>query len=166
MLFYFMCDNGVAPEGFTKYKFEFYPYISVQAGMYGVSSASSNKDLAFQVLSACYSDPKTASLLYWGYEDADEWNRRTQFFSSVELDPITGFLPELSDEEFDAILRYSRKMDDLRSSLVVQDGRGGWYANPNYLYQLGYFFDHPPDYGDVFEVMNEQLKEWLDNNLE
>ena len=163
MLIYVNVDYEDGPEGFTRYRFSYNPYFSKYGGEYGVSAVSSHKELALQVLNACYSDPRLASLVHWGYEDPDGWNERTQYMNSIALHPITGFLPELSGDEFENIGKYISDIGHLRENLVEQDGRGGWYTNPNYLYQLGYFFDHPPDYGDLFEKVNEQLQEWLKN---
>ncbi|MBR6365718.1 MAG: hypothetical protein IKS10_06460 [Lachnospiraceae bacterium] len=163
MLIYVKVDYGDGPEGFTRYRFSYEPYFSHFGGEYGVSAVSSHKDLALQVLNACYSDPRLASLVHWGYEDPEGWNEVTQYMNSIALHTITGFLPELSGDEYDAVARYVSDIGHLRENLVEQDGRGGWYTNPNYLYQLGYFFDHPPDYGDLFEKVNEQLQEWLKN---
>lgn len=128
-------------------------------GQYGPSSHSTQIELVLQVLSACYSDPATASLINWRYEDVEGWNKRTESLRTGEPSPLLGYAPTLSEEQKENLFLYYNDLDNLTNSLFLQK-HGEWYLNPDYQKWLDDFFDNPKDYGDVFEVINEQYKNW------
>ena len=133
--------------------------INTKIGQYGPSSSSSQIDLVLQVLSACYSDPETASLINWRYEDVEGWKKRTESLRTGEPSPLLGFAPTLSEEQKVKLFLYYNDLGNLMNSLFLQK-HGEWYLNPDYQKYLDDFFGNPRDYGDVFEVINEQYKNW------
>ena len=55
-------------------------------------------------------------------------------------------------------------MNTLAARLKAVTNDGKLYANPEFPEYLEELFDHPPDYGDAINVMNEQLQEWIKNH--
>ena len=144
-------------EGYTQYILShdlFTTSISISAG---VMASSPYRDLAVQVLGVCYSDPKLASLVNWREEDEAAWREWTEYANTQGASPVTGFLPDLSDEEYKILLKQNEAVSELCSRLT-QMGKGDAY-----LEYLDTFFENPKDYGNVYEVINTQFKEWCEN---
>ena len=151
------------PEGFTEVLLApnlFCTYISPG---YGILAGSENADLAFQVLSACYSDPAMASLLASGYENAESWMEVTEYLNTMETSELTGFIPRLSDEQKQTVSAYVNDIYDLMLRMFQDQGEERT-LNPNYLSYVERFFANPHDYGDVFDELNAQLDEWFSGN--
>ena len=151
-------------EGFSVYRFNMSRPTVKLSGLFGINSSSSKKEMAFKILSACYSDPKIASLLYWGREDPEGWIAHTNYLNSQSPDAIAGFYPKLTQEQISAIFDYYNDMNTLAARLKAVTNGGKLYANPEFPEYLEELFDHPPDYGDAINVMNEQLQEWIKNH--
>lgn len=160
--FGFSGDGYATSEGFTEYVLAPELYLSSPgAGSYGVSAISEKKDLAFQVLVACYSDPKVASLLFWRMADEDRWNERTQFLKTCVSSPLSDFLPDITPEEFSKLQSYENDLRALINKLYL--GQAGSRAlNPNFPDVVDQFFSSPKDYGPILEKVNDQIQGWID----
>ena len=158
----FSGDGYDYPEGYTEYVLAPELYLSSPgSGSYGISAFSEKKDLAFQVLSACYSDPRIASLLFWRTADEDRWNERTQFLGMCDSSAFTGFIPDITPEEFLILQSYENDLRTLIESFYLKQGKS-YVLNPNFPDLVDQFFSSPHDYGSVMEKVNEQLQDWID----
>ena len=147
-------------EGFTEYVWT-EDLFTTSAGVgYGILASSPRKELALQVLSACYSDPQIASLLNWGKMDASEWNRRTENLKSCAPSILTGFLPDLSIEEKNAAIQYDDDLDVLCRKMYLYSNGERTGINPDYEAYLDQFFSNSRDYGNLFDDLNKQFAEW------
>ena len=134
-------------------------YETLAGGSYGVLKDSTHKDLAIQVLAACYSDPRIASLLTWRESDEEEWQEKTAYLKTCQASSFTGFVPALSKEQIALLDSYNDAVDSLVRS--IYDTRGNKpVLNPDYVESLEQFFSRQRDYGDVFDVLNQQLDLW------
>ena len=147
-------------EGFTEYVWT-EDLFTTSAGVgYGILASSPRKELALQVLSACYSDPQIASLLNWGKMDASEWNRRTENLKSCAPSILTGFHPDLSIEEKNAAIQYDDDLDVLCRKMYLYSNGERTGINPDYEAYLDQFFSNSRDYGNLFDDLNKQFAEW------
>lgn len=150
-------------EGFTEYVWT-QDLFRTSAGIgYGVLASSSKKELALQVLSICYSDPRVASLLNWGYADEVEWIERTEYLRSCNPSALTGFLPNLSYEEIEAVFKYDQDLNALCRNMYIYSNGSRNGINPDYEAYLDLFFSQPRDYGSLFDDINKQFAEWLEH---
>ena len=157
--FCYICKNRAAElEGFSERLLCTSAFRSDPSGV-GVSKDSDNKSLALLVLSVCYSDPGIASLLCWGEEDPSGWEDMTSYLNTCEVSPITGFIPELTEEEHEILEKYNNDFGSLINNLYVDRGNAS-VINPDYLDYLNRFFISPRNYGNIFEIINEQLVAW------
>ena len=132
------------------------------AGSYGISAFSGKKDLAFQVLSACYSDPKIASLIFWRTADEDRWNERTRFLKTCEPSPLNNFIPDITLEEWAIIRSYNNDLNTLEGEFYLQQsGNSMKILNPNFPNAVDQFFSSPKDYGTVIEKISDQIRKWI-----
>lgn len=155
----YICVGNKGPiEGYTLYTWGQDMFTSGFGLAYGVLNSSANKELALQVISACYADPGIASLISWGVEDADEWKSRTDYLKTCKSSKLTGFWPNLTIEESEMLNRYEEDISELVREMHNKTFTG---INPDYETYLEQFFARSRDYGDIFDVINEQLDAWL-----
>ncbi|MBO7515443.1 MAG: hypothetical protein J6T47_07475, partial [Lachnospiraceae bacterium] len=148
-------------EGYSDYLLSPFRPLTKVAGVYGILASSPRKELALKVLFACYSDPKIASLLYWGKEDEEGWIAYTKYMNAQPTDILTGFIPKLTKEQIDALVKYYNDLYELTSRMMVTKGGGRIELNSDFPNYLDRFFEEPHDYGDAISVMNEQLQDWI-----
>ena len=158
-LVYITNDESESLEGYTKVVWVQDPCNTTIGGAYGVSATSTRKELALQVLAACYSDPEIASLLCWREADAERWTERTAYMNSLTARSTTGFFPEISTGQYAVLRKYADDLSNLCSKMSLNI-QGSSKLNTAYLDYLESFFSTPKDYGDTFDVMNEQLEAW------
>ena len=151
-------------EGYTERLIERDLFVTMTACSYGILRDSPQKDLAVQVLTECYSDPRIASLLTWGYEDADEWNRRTDYLNSCRSSKVTGFIPALSDEMLRELRSYATNIDSLYTKFRVVRSNNETVLNPDYDSFLDTFFEKRKDHEALFDELNRQLEIWKEKN--
>ncbi len=147
-------------QGFTQYEVfpdQFHTSLGIT---YGILKDAPHKDLAWQVYCACYSDPRIASLLYWGYADEEKWNRWTEEMNTKSASPTTGFVPELSEEQWDELYKYDDAVTELFNKMYYE---GSKQANPDYLYYLDQVSSKGTKYDNLCQTLNEQLDEWKKN---
>ena len=144
-------------EGYTPYILTHDLFASCVSISTGVLASSPYRELAVQVLGVCYSDPKLASLVNWKKENETAWLEWTEYANARGVGPVAGFLPNLSDDEIKTLHKQHEAVSELCSRLT-QMGKGDAY-----LEYLDTFFENPKDYGNVYEVINTQFKEWCEN---
>lgn len=152
-------------EGFTAYRME---PDTVHTGFdyFGISKYSSQKELALQVLAAVYCDPRIASLIDFRREDPEGWLNQAEYIkNNLQESPVMGFVADLSLEQREALNDYYDTIYPLFFSMIdIAGGRSD--INQLYLKLLDETFDNPKDYGDVFDAINCQMEEWLENHKE
>lgn len=148
-------------DGFTERVLSLASFRSRGSGSLGILATSTKKDLAFQVLCACFSDPEMASLLSWGEIDVEGWKERTRYLNTRGPSPITGFIPELTEEEHEILLSYYRDFNNLINRIYIYNN-GKPSVNPDYEDYLDGIFGDPKDYGNIFDKLNGQLKRWFE----
>ncbi|MBR5347721.1 MAG: hypothetical protein IK125_00615 [Lachnospiraceae bacterium] len=147
--------------GYTQYVLSPYRFMT-DPGSFGICASSTKPELAFQVLSACFSDSRIASLIGYGEVSVEEWNEETEVINSHTADKVTGFMPELSIEEIEQLYQIgdeiTRFVSDMISSRDPVTGIG--IVNPNYPSILEEYFATSKDYGEIYDKINRQLEEW------
>ncbi|MBP5461675.1 MAG: hypothetical protein J6Y20_06080 [Lachnospiraceae bacterium] len=162
-LVYITNEEAELPEGYTKVIWVPDPCSTIIGSAYGVSATSNQRELALKVLAACYSDPEIASLLCWKEEvDAERWTAKTAYMNSLTTRYTTGFFPDISTDQYDVLRKYSDELSDLCSKMSWEIN-GTFRVNTSYPEYLEYYFSNPQDYGDIFDVLNEQLATWFRN---
>ena len=148
------------PDGFSEYVL--LPAVEASSfGMsYGVSILSSKQELAFKVLSACFSDPRIASIICWREDMSEEWRKWTDYFDALGSCGITGFLPDLSEEEIQLLLTFTNKWR--RLATLNSNNSGGATLPPDFLKAVDSFFENAQDYGEIYDKINRQLEEWTE----
>ena len=133
---------------------------------FGISKYSSQKELALQVLAAVYCDPRIASLINFKREDPEGWVSQAEYLkNSLQISPVMGFVADLSLEQREALVDYYLTIYPLFYTMINISG-GKSEINQSYLKQLDAVFDAPKNYGDLFDVINSQLDEWLKKHKE
>ena len=150
--------KGEDIEGFTRYPLLPNLYTG-KFGSYGIATSSTKKDLVIQVLGVCYSDPELASMIEWREAYVEEWLSITEARKTAEPTALTGFIPELTAEEMEALYNYGKDTDGICSKMFKTDSRGKRTVDPDYLTYLDKFFEEPKDYGSLFDSVNKQLEE-------
>ena len=149
------------PEGFTLFSVSDAQPLYTLGLSYGVAADSQRKELAMQVLGACYSNPRIASLLCWGVSDEKDWMEYTAT-AKAAAEPIVslaGFVPDLTEKQYRALRRYDDDIVSLCSRMFL-NSTGKPILNRYYEEVLDSFFEKQNDYDDLFEVINRQWKQW------
>lgn len=149
------------PEGFSEVVLMPELFKAALGASYGVSADSHRKDLAMQVLAACYSDPEIASLLCWRAVNAEGWKERTDYMNSRSEESLAGFFPEISRSQYLALKQYDEDLSSLCTKMFLERNGRLDGINQNYPEYLENFFHDAEDYGDAFEELNRQYKAWL-----
>lgn len=130
---------------------------------YGIAAESSKKELALQVLNACYSDPEIASLIDWGYTDVNRWEKWTGLMQNPGPNYAIGFIPVLSDEQYDLLTEcYGNVGKAFGQMFVSSPDNGEMVLNQKYSECLEEAFADDKDYSAVLDVLNKQYEEWLE----
>lgn len=146
------------PDNFSEYVLV-PPGTSANYAMsYGVCAMSDQKDLALQVLSACFSDPKIASLICWREDMSEEWMRWTSYYNSLEANGITGFLPNLTEEEIESLRSFSKDLTELAHYDVNASGIAT--LRRDFREAVDSFFKNLSDYSALYDKINQQLEAW------
>lgn len=157
--FAYISSDKVEDDRFKEYILCPNLFTTVTGISFGVLASSPRKELALQVLSACCSDPEMASYIYWGNPDKNGWAARTEYYNDCSESLITGFLPNLSQEERKIVSQYNKDLTRLVEQMVtIQSNQVK--VNSNYTRVLESFFNKSRDYGNVFDEINNQLNEW------
>lgn len=165
VLVYVHCGKIDSPKGFTEYTVYEDPMVTTVGTGYGIWNDAKHKDLALQVISACYSNPEIVSLLSWRAADAERWISRTEYLNTVSETVLTGFIPDLTESQHKALKEYSEDISFLYQNRYTEKA-GQVILNPDYPEILEKFFSEPKDYGNLFEVLNQQLAAWIQTRTE
>lgn len=140
-LVYIYYDEEKEIEGYTSFVVNENKYVLGTSGMYGVLASCSRKELALQVLSFCFSDPRIASILCWkNYgenwtdswkEKSAKWEERLKESKSEPLDEKSRFIPAFSEEELTALGEYSNDLISISKGYYVEKN-GALILNPNF----------------------------------
>ncbi|MBR5347718.1 MAG: hypothetical protein IK125_00600 [Lachnospiraceae bacterium] len=156
--------NGSA-AGYTRYVLS--PYVfTIDSGAFGVCAFSSKQELALQVLGACFSDPEIASLIGYGEVSVEEWDKETEMIKTYTPDILTGFLPELSKEEIEKLNRkYLKDVETSGKMITSKDPISGiGFVNPNFPEVWENYSADMEDISEIYDKINQQLKEWTKNH--
>lgn len=131
---------------------------------YGVRASSPRRELAKEVLCACYSDPEIASLLMWGYKDAENWIKTTAYMNTLQASEVTGFIPDLDKEERERLNDYSQTIESLIYGMF--ENRGDYFViNRNYESVVNRIYSGHKNYDDIFVKINSQLESWMTQGI-
>lgn len=153
-------------DGFTEVVVQPDMFHTSKGMSYGILSSSKHKKLAFEVLAACYSDPRIASLLWWGYSDEEEWKERDQWMRTCKPSAITGFIPYYSEDEWNAIHKVSSSIGNLFSYMYNTGNGNAYRISSDYETYLDRYFSTSHDYSEVINLANQRLEEWYSNKLQ
>ena len=157
-------------EGFRDYLIAQPHYGSSGVGMYGVSVDSKQKDLAFEIMAVCYSDPEIRCLMT-GIDDRELLDQRVELLSENPNDELLGFRVFFTEEQA-RVIRNSvdnsallRLMNDMYY-VVDYDSDGGIIRelNPDFNIDASWseYVSKFNGLDDIYATVNRQLKEWFD----
>jgi hypothetical protein len=138
--------------------------------MYGVSVGSKQKDLAFEIMAVCYSDPEIRCLMT-GIDDRELLDQRVELLSENPKDELSGFRVFFTEEQA-RVIRNSvdnsallRLMNDMYY-VVDYDSDGGIIRelNPDFNIDASWseYVSKFNGLDDIYATVNRQLKEWFD----
>jgi len=131
VLAYIHLCKGVPREGFREVLVAPSLYDTSYGNRYGIAVDSEKKDLAFQVLSLCYSNPEILSLLYPGL-DVEVIANRMELLLSEQRSSFAGIHIELSNGQAEEIMKYSNEFTRLMSSMYIYNSSGELELNPDF----------------------------------
>ena len=157
-------------EGFLDYPIAQQSYMA-GIGMYGVSVNSKQKDLAFEIMAVCYSDPEIRCLMT-GIDDRELLDQRTELLSENPKSDLAGFRVILTEEQAKTI----GSVDSSALMLLIYD----MYHTVGYDSDGYSISELDPDFNidvswseyaskfkgldDIYATINRQLKEWFEEN--
>lgn len=133
---------------------------------YGVSVKSKHKDLAFEALAVCMTDPDILQLLHAKtHMDKSVFENRQELVSVIPECRLAGMELSLSDELSTQFSGYFRAFLDFVNSMYLKDESKEW----DYKLDLNWdadrawkdFLEATPYYQDVCDSINSQIDEWL-----
>ena len=157
-------------EGFLDYPIAQQSYMA-GIGMYGVSVNSKQKDLAFEIMAVCYSDPEIRCLMT-GIDDRELLDQRMELLSENPKSELAGFRVILTEEQAKTI----GSVDSSALMLLIND----MYHTVDYDSDGYPISELDPDFNidaswseyaskfkgldDIYATINRQLKEWFEEN--
>ncbi|MBP5354456.1 MAG: hypothetical protein J6Y67_04895 [Lachnospiraceae bacterium] len=131
---------------------------------YGISTASGQKDLAFEILSLCSTDPEILGLLYPGLQK-ETVVRRKELLSVLPKSDLSGILLLRTEKEYAAL--YDPTDEDRMSpdqaytrligGMFARQGQSRW----NIETEWETFKKCVARYSGVCETVNEEVRDWL-----
>ena len=129
---------------------------------YGISVNSKQKELSYQILSFCLSDPEILSLLFPGV-DKTLLERRVSVLQDVPISKLAGICFDLTGEQAESLDRLDYAYNHLWNSMYYRDENG--------ILQLDYEWDDEKAWteyvsnihgcSEVYNTINEQIQKWL-----
>ena len=162
VLAYIHLCKGVPIEGFREVLVAPSLYDTSFGNRYGIAIDSEKKDLAFQVLSLCYSNPEILSQIYPGL-DAEVIARRMELLSSGQRSNFAGIHIELSDSQAEGIMKYSNEFIRLMSSIYIYNSSGELELNPDFKPNaaLEEFVARISTDTAVFDDIDRAIQNWI-----
>lgn len=130
---------------------------------YGVSRSSKNRELALEVLTACYSDARIASILNWGEENGQLWEERRTLMAEEKPGILTGFLPELSDVQEEELRLYAQSLNLLFQKMYIYNEAQDIYQ-PSSVFDtvLEDFVKERGKYDEGIEALSKEAKRYIE----
>ena len=127
---------------------------------YGISKKSEKKDLAFKILSVCYTDPDIQEYLLPAMEGRESINKRRELLSQIEVGEVYDFIPQLSDDMKEAFLGYpyTRLFNEMlvyAYDKEIKENR--WMINEEYDVDEILKEMEAPEYRALIDELNNQL---------
>ena len=136
---------------------------------YGISATSTQKELAFKILSLCSTDPEILELLYPGLQ-RETIERRTELLSIIPDSDLAGILLPQTDKKYESLTNSSDK-EHLRMDLAylqmindrVVETPDGPALNPWWSIESEWktFSEHAKRYSGLCETVNREIRDWL-----
>lgn len=160
--------SGILPrEGFTERLIADTMFESSFALKYGIYVESSQKDLAFRVLSLCLSDPDILCLLNPGAEK-EVIKKRTEILLENPKSPLSGMILSVSEEHGKVLSDYDEAFILLMNNLFVQPEplvRPDYFVlNPNWDIDAAWkeFCAKTEHIGEVCDELNGEITTWIE----
>ena len=160
-------SKSLPEDGFREYRIASPSYQFNCFGKYGVSVNSGQKDLAFQILSVCLSDPEILRLIDW-YDALPELiEQRTSLLADNPESELAGLYFTLTEEETDEFgdgLIFVR----LENAMYRRKGPGNdndyeYVLNPDFDF-VAAWTEYAAEAGvsdDLLRSINGQIREWV-----
>ncbi len=158
------------PEGFREYRLAgLINGLNVNC-RYGIAANSGKKDLAFEILTLCSTDPEILGLLYPGLQK-ETVERRRELLSAIPEDELTGIYLTETGKKYASItssLEEGEKNHDLAynqmvSGMFIQTPEDPHALNPRWnidsVWEI--FTEHAGRYSEVYKVLNQEIQDWL-----
>lgn len=155
---YIYYDAKKEIEGYTSFAISENRYVVGTTGMYGVLASCPRKELALQVLTLCFSNPKIASILCWKnygekWEDswdekAVKWEGRVKETQSEPSDEKKRLFVAFSEEELNSLEKYSGDLYTVSK---------GYYVEQNGLPVLNPDFEKDLEGRDLWKPQNQKV---------
>lgn len=133
---------------------------------YGISVKSKHKDLAFEALAVCMTDPDILQLLHAKtHMDRSLYENRKELVSVMPNDRLAGIELSLPDELSVQFSEYEGAFSSFADSMYLRDTskRQEYSLNANWDADKAWeiFLSQTPYYQDVCDSINSQIDEWL-----
>ncbi len=160
--------SGIVPgEGFTERFLADVMYESNFGYKTGIYAESSQKDLAFRILSICLSDPDILCLLNPGAEK-EVIEKRTEILSENPKSPLSRMIQSVSEEKGKVLGDYERAFILLLGNLYVRPDPVGKpeyvILNPDWDIDAAWkeFCAKTEHIGEVCDELNEEIAVWVE----
>lgn len=147
------------PAGYTSMMLSEATYEFNNMGCYGVYCESKQKELALEVLTACFEDSRIASVLLWGDMDPEKWDKFSILLNEAKPDNLTGFLPTLTAEEKGYLSSYETRRIELLGGMFYRNANGQRKIIQNYKADGVLRSNNQFEFG--IEAINRELDVWF-----
>ena len=162
VLAYIHLCKGLSKEGFQEFLMAPSLYETSYGNRYGIAADSRKKDLAFQVLALCCSNPEILSLLYLGL-DVDVIEKRMELLSTGQQSDFVGICIELSDSQAETLMKYSNEFTYLMSSMYIFNSDGELELNSEFKVDNAWndFVERISPNITIFDDIDKALTNWV-----
>lgn len=165
VLAYIHTNIGTQRDGFSEYPMAPAIYELNLRAKYGISVNSQQKDMAFQVLKTCFTDPDILCLLYPGIEK-ELILHRMDILSPSGKGNLSGILLTFDVQQTELVQGIVPALTDLVNSLQCRNEN----SSESFDYALNPVFDSDAEwakylesvngYSDLCSAANQQIREW------
>lgn len=126
----------VPKEGFKRVPMAEDPYDVLLGGAMGIYKDSEQKELALQIVSACFADPEIATLIYPAMQEKEWWNERRELLQTEKSSELTGFIPKTDAMMNEAYNAYEQEYNNLLSTGMglFNTSTGRWMLRKNFSF--------------------------------
>ncbi len=164
--FAFIAYTNIEQEGFTVFPLSGYAnYINLNMS-YGVSQKSENKEIALEILSACYTDPEISVYLLPEMESEEAIAKRRSVMSQIDPGDIQGFFPVLTKTQQETMIRYLHAYRSVLDNMIIyaydeELKTERWMMNDEYDVDELINELKKPEFRLLLQELNVQLAEYL-----